>query len=95
MSTHYELRINGHLNDCWTRWFNDLTLVRDDDGTTALRGLMTDQAELHGVLAKVRDLGLELISVTPTGAPPVVEAAAHKASMATDDTEQDSPRLER
>lgn len=66
MSAHYELRIDGHLDDHWTRWFDDLTVVREDNGTTALQGLMTDQAELHGVLVKVRDLGLILISVNPT-----------------------------
>ena len=60
---HYELRIEGHLDDHWSAWFGGLTLVRDDDGTTILRGVVTDQAELHGLFAKVRDLGITLISV--------------------------------
>ena len=59
----YELRIDGHLDDRWTAWFDDLTLTRESDGTTTLRGLVPDQAALHGLLAKVRDLGATLISV--------------------------------
>ena len=54
---HYELRVEGHLDEHWATWFGGLTLVREDDGTTTLRGVVTDQAELHGLLAKVRDLG--------------------------------------
>jgi GTPase len=61
---HYALRIEGHLDEHWSTWFGGLTLVREDDGTTTLRGVVTDQAELHGLLAKVRDLGATLISVT-------------------------------
>jgi hypothetical protein len=64
----YELRIEGHLDDHWSTWFDGLTLTREDDGTTTLRGVVTDQAELHGLLAKVRDLGATLISVTSTNA---------------------------
>jgi hypothetical protein len=63
---HYELRIDGHLDDCWSAWFGGLTLIREDDGTTTLRGVVSDQAELHGLLAKVRDLGATLISVKTT-----------------------------
>jgi hypothetical protein len=59
----YELRVDGHLDDHWTAWFDDLTLTRENDGTTTLRGLVPDQAALHGLLAKVRDLGATLISV--------------------------------
>jgi hypothetical protein len=66
---HYELRIDGHLDDQWSAWFGGLTLVREDDGTTTLRGPVTDQAELHGLLAKVRDLGTTLISVKTIDAP--------------------------
>jgi hypothetical protein len=61
--THYELRIEGHLDERWSAWFGGLTLVREDDGTTTLRGAVADQAELHGLLAKVRDLGTALILV--------------------------------
>ena len=63
---HYELRIEGHLDDHWADWFGGLTLVHEDDGTTTLRGAVVDQAELHGLLAKVRDLGATLISVRTT-----------------------------
>ena len=59
----YELRIDGHLDERWSTWFGGLTLTRADDGTTTLRGPVTDQAELHGLLAKVRDLGATLLSV--------------------------------
>jgi len=61
---HYELRIVGHLDERWSTWFGGLTLTHDDDGTTTLRGPVTDQSELHGLLAKVRDLGATLLSVT-------------------------------
>jgi homoserine kinase len=62
-AVHYEIRIEGHLDERWSAWFGGLTVVREDDGTTTLRGAVTDQAELHGLLAKVRDLGAALISV--------------------------------
>jgi hypothetical protein len=67
--THYELRVEGHLDERWSAWFSSLTLRREDDGTTTLRGAVTDQAELHGLLAKVRDLGLPLLSVNTSDAP--------------------------
>jgi hypothetical protein len=60
---NYELRIDGHLDEHWSTWFGGLTLTHADDGTTTLRGAVTDQAELHGLLAKVRDLGATLLSV--------------------------------
>jgi hypothetical protein len=64
----YELRIEGHLDQHWSTWFGGLALTLEGDGTTTLRGLVTDQSELHGLLAKVRDLGVTLISVTPIDA---------------------------
>jgi hypothetical protein len=63
-TTLYELRVEGHLDGHWSAWFGGLSVTAEDDGTTTLRGVMSDQAELHGVLAKVRDLGATLISVT-------------------------------
>ena len=60
---HYELRIDGHLDEHWSAWFGGLTLIREDDGTTTLRGAVIDQAELHGLLTKLRDLGVTLISL--------------------------------
>jgi hypothetical protein len=61
----YEVRVGGHLDEHWTAWFGVLTLTHEEDGTTVLRGDMADQAQLHGLLAKVRDLGVALISITP------------------------------
>jgi hypothetical protein len=62
--TGYELRVAGHLDPHWQSRFGDLTLTRDDDGTTTLRGDVADQAELHGILTRIRDLGVTLLSVT-------------------------------
>jgi len=67
VAAYYELRIQGHLDQHWSTWFDGFTLTHRDDGTTTLRGLVHDQSELHGLLAKVRDLGTALISVTPLG----------------------------
>jgi hypothetical protein len=63
-SEHYEIRLDGRLNDRWAAWFDGLTLAHEDDGTTTLRGPVTDQTALHGLLQKIRDLGLPLVSVT-------------------------------
>jgi hypothetical protein len=59
----YEIRIKGHLDDKWADWFEGLTLTRADSGETLLCGSVVDQAALHGVLRKVCDLGLPLVSV--------------------------------
>lgn len=63
----YELRVQGHLDQYWSAWFGGFTITHQDDGTTILHGVVRDQAELHGLLAKVRDLGTALISVTSLG----------------------------
>jgi hypothetical protein len=60
---HYEIRLKGHLDDRWVDWFDGLTITREDNGETLLTGSVVDQAALHGLLRKVRDLGLPLISV--------------------------------
>ena len=65
----YELRVEGHLDDHWTTWFDGLTLTRENDGTTRLHALVPDQAALHGLLTQVRDLGATLISVEVVDAP--------------------------
>lgn len=65
----YELRVDQHLDDRWADWFGDMTLTREPDGTTTLRGPVADQAALHGILMKIRDLGTALISVRATDAP--------------------------
>ena len=67
---YYELRVEGHLDEPWSAWFDGMALVHQDDGTTTLRGLVADQAALHGCLAKVRDLATPLISVKVIDAPP-------------------------
>ena len=59
----YEIRIKGHLENRWVDWFEGLTITREENGDTRLAGLVTDQAALHGLLRKVRDLGLPLLSV--------------------------------
>jgi len=59
----YEIRLKGHLNARWADWFDGLSLTRESDGTTLLSGPIVDQAALHGLLGKVRDLGLPLIAV--------------------------------
>ncbi len=59
----YQIRIKGHLGRQWTDWFEGLIITLEDNGETLLTGAVTDQAALHGLLRKVRDLGLPLISV--------------------------------
>lgn len=59
----YELRIKGHLDDRWADWFEGLSFTHESDGTTILSGPVVDQAALFGLLRKVRDLGLPLLSV--------------------------------
>jgi hypothetical protein len=65
----YIVRIAGHLDAHWSAWFGDFVLSRELDGTTTLRGIGADQAELHGLLVKVRDLGVTLLSVEIIEAP--------------------------
>jgi hypothetical protein len=60
----YEISLAGHLDDHWSAWFGGFAITHEDDGTTTLRGRVADQAVLHGLLAKVRDLGATLISLT-------------------------------
>lgn len=59
----YEIRIKGHLDRRWAAWFDGLDLAHDTDGTTVIRGRVTDQAALHGLLHRMHDLGLPLVSV--------------------------------
>jgi hypothetical protein len=68
-ATGYTLRIAGHLDGRWSAWFDGLTMTHEDDGTTTLSGDVADQSALHGLLAKVRDLGVTLLSVEATGDP--------------------------
>ena len=61
----YQIRIKGHLGSQWTDWFGGLSIALEEDGDTLLTGPVVDQAALHGLLKKVRDLGLPLASVSP------------------------------
>jgi len=61
----YEIRLKGHLEDRWNDWFDGLTITLEENGDTLLTGPVIDQAALHGILKKVRDLGIPLVSVSP------------------------------
>jgi hypothetical protein len=66
----YQIRLRGHLNNRWTNWFEGLTITLEDNGDTLLTGRVVDQAALYGLLKKVRDLGMPLVSVRPVGPGP-------------------------
>ena len=61
--TVYQIRLKGYLDPQWTDWFESLTITLEEDGDTLLTGPVVDQAALHGLLRKVRDLGIPLVSV--------------------------------
>lgn len=61
----YQIRLKGHLGQQWIAWFEGLTITLEEDGDTLLTGSVVDQAALHGLLKKVRDLGTPLVSVNP------------------------------
>jgi hypothetical protein len=87
-SGRYEIRLTGHLDTRWAAWFDGLTIGHEGDGTTLISGPVADQAALHGLLQRVRDLGLPLVSVirdepdppTPLG---TGQAAAERTSPTT------------
>jgi hypothetical protein len=66
----YEIRLMGHLDARWAAWFDGLTVRREGNGTTVISGPVPDQAALHGLLQRVRDLGLPLVSVERLGIEP-------------------------
>jgi hypothetical protein len=59
----YEIRVQGHIGDSWSSWFEGLTIRHEESGETVLAGPLVDEAALHGVLMKIRDLGLPLVAV--------------------------------
>ena len=61
----YQIRIGSHLGSQWTDWFEGMTITREENGETILTGQVADQAQLHGLLKKIRDLGITLISISP------------------------------
>jgi hypothetical protein len=63
----YEIRLKGHLDARWSAWFDGLSVSPESDGATLISGPVVDQAALHGLLQKVRDLGLPLVSVSRIG----------------------------
>lgn len=63
--TIYQIRVKSHLGSGWTDWFQGLIITLEDDGDTLLTGPVVDQAALHGLLKKVRDLGMSLVSLNP------------------------------
>ena len=69
----YEIRVSGRLDPRWAAWFDGLDLAAEDDGITVLRGAVVDQAALHGLLQKLRDVGIPLVSLAPM--PPDTDAA--------------------
>jgi hypothetical protein len=69
----YEIRLLGHLDERWTAWFDGMAVKHEPDGTTVIGGQVTDQAALHGLLQRVRDLGLPLVSVFRLDPPPPID----------------------
>ena len=62
-SAQHEIRVQGHLGDRWAQWAEGLTLTRERDGTTTLTGLLADQAALHGLFNRIRDLNVTIVSL--------------------------------
>jgi hypothetical protein len=68
MTIHYQITVQGHLDDRWSAWFDGMTITNETNGETILRGPLADQAALHGVLIRIRDLGLPLLAVAADAA---------------------------
>jgi hypothetical protein len=75
----YQIRVKGYLDSSWSEWFEGLSMTHEGDGTTVLTGPVADQPALHGLLIKIRDLGLPLISVNRPS--PLSEAGRIKPDL--------------
>ncbi len=75
MATYYQISVQGHVDSGWETWFDGLAITHDDGGTTLLSGEIEDQAALHGILVKIRDLGLILVTVQRVDKPHTGQAA--------------------
>lgn len=76
----YQIRITGYLRPEWSEWFEGMTVTHESNGDTILSGPVRDQAALHGLLAKVRDLGLPLVSVNQVKPAPKSDIGAENTS---------------
>jgi hypothetical protein len=81
----YQIRIKGHLSSQWTEWFEGLTITLEEDGNTLLAGPVVDQATLHGLLKRIRDLGMILVSVTQVPASEPTNQSYKEKEMKTSD----------
>jgi len=91
VAPEYEIRVEGHLGDRWEAWFDGLRLVAEQDGTTVIVGPVADQAALHGLLQKLRDLGIPLVSLTQVS--PI--ATTTRTTSTTTKTTTPGPTLRR
>ena len=82
-STEYEIRVKGRLASRWAEWFDGMRLTPGDDGSSVISGVVADQAALHGLLRKLSDLGVPLLSVTRTR---LTDAEAPASTTPTDHT---------
>lgn len=86
----YEVCLKGHLDDQWDTWFGGLSLTLENHGTTLLQGLVVDQAALYGLLKRVRDLGIPLISVNRAEPEQVNASDANKIQSSTSDPKKEN-----
>ena len=77
-STVYQIRLRGQLGPVWSDWFDGLAITWDDNGDTLLTGTVADQAALHGLLRKIRDLGVTLVSINRLDASAEPDQVAHE-----------------
>jgi hypothetical protein len=80
---HYEIRVAGRLDARWSAWFDGLRLIESDDGTTVIRGPIVDQAALHGLLQRLRDVGIPLVALTPVASDGTTPGPAPRANERT------------